>query len=65
MFIDKVQKKYETVAKQLPNIYLVVGDRDIDCAYTKKEDAERHIKHFSERKHQRIIAIDLYDNFEG
>lgn len=62
-FCQKIQKKYETLAKMLPNIYLVVGDNDIDCAYTKKEDAEKHIKQF-ERKHQRVLAIDLYDSFD-
>lgn len=62
--VNKIQKKYESLAKS-KSIFVVVGDNDIDCAYTKKSDAEKHIKHYSERKHQRIINIDLYDKFEG
>lgn len=64
--VNKIQKKYESLAKS-KSIFVVVGDNDIDCAYTKKSDAEKHIKHYSEQltvKHQRIINIDLYDKFE-
>jgi len=61
--IDKIQKKYEVSAWTSEHIFVVVGDRDVDCAYTKKSDAEKHIKHYPERKHQRIITIDLYNKF--
>jgi len=44
-------------------IFLVVGDNDIDCAYKNKADAQKHVD-ADRKRHQRIIAVELYDSFE-